>query len=360
MKRLTVVLGLIFIAYLPARSQGCVAIRSTGSTCTKMHAGISKEWRMGISYRYFKSFRHFVGTEEQKQREEQHTEVINWQHTMNIEVTRQFNQRWSLGLYVPVLANSRSSLYEHGGNSGGAGARHKTHSFGLGDMRIAVYRWLLNPAKSMKANIQAGLGLKLPTGDYRVQDFFYKTSSTVLGPVDQSIQLGDGGTGFTTEINTFYNFSRHFSAYGNFYYLINPREQNGVSTARGDVPSASSILYGSSTMSVPDQYMARAGANYTLNHFTISAGLRHECLPAKDLIGESSGFRRPGYVTSIEPGVTYEFKKVSAYFTIPAAIWRNRTQSVPDKKRTEITGVYAHGDAAFADYSVNLGVTFRL
>jgi hypothetical protein len=110
MKKLTVVLGLCVIAYLPARSQGCVAIRSTGSTCTKMHAGISKEWRMGLSYRYFKSFRHFVGTDEQKQREEQHTEVINWQHTMNIEVTRQFNQRWSLGMYVPVLANSRSSL----------------------------------------------------------------------------------------------------------------------------------------------------------------------------------------------------------------------------------------------------------
>src|SRR6185503_9422206 len=113
-------------------------------------------------------------------------------------------------------------------------------------------------------------------------------------------------------------------------------------------------------MSVPDQYMLRAGANYSLDHLTFSVGLRHECLPAKELIVVSSGFSIPGYVTSIEPGVTYEFKKLSAYITVPAAIWRKRTQSVPDKKRTEITGIYAHGDAAFADCSINIGVTFKL
>jgi hypothetical protein len=252
-------------------------------------------------------------------------------------------------------------MYEHGGNTGGESARHKTRSFGLGDMRIAVYKWLFDPARSMKGNLQAGLGIKLPTGDYKYQDFFIKSNGTqVLGPVDQSIQLGDGGTGFTLELNGFRDLSKHFSVYGNFYYLLNPREQNGVSTSRGDAPSASSIAYGSSTMSVPDQYMIRGGGNYSLNHFTFSAGLRHECLPAKDLVGGSSGFRRPGYVTSLEPGINYEFKKGAIYLTIPAALWRNRTQSVPDKKRTEITAVYAHGDAAFADYSINIGVSFKL
>jgi hypothetical protein len=361
--RKLIVLMTICVMLKPAISisQGCVAIRSTGSSCTKMHTENMKGWTLSNSYRYFKSFRHFVGTEEQKQRTEEGTEVINWQHTMNMEVTRQFNSRWTMSIFVPVLANTRSSMYEHGGNSGGDAARHKTRSFGVGDIRIAFYKWLLNPAKSVKGNLQAGLGIKFPTGDYKYQDFFYKSNGTiVLGPVDQSIQLGDGGTGFTTELNGFYNFSKHIGVYGNFYYLINPREQNGVSTSRGDAPSASSILYGSSTMSVPDQYMMRAGANYSLKHLTISAGLRHECLPAKDLVGGSSGFRRPGYVTSVEPGLNYEFKKLTLYATVPAAIWRNRTQSVPDKKRTEITGVYAHGDAAFADYSVNIGLAFKL
>ncbi len=81
----------------------------------------------------------------------------------------------------------------------------------LGDIRIAVYKWLIDQTKMPKGNIQVGLGLKLPTGDYRYQDFFIKNDSTrVLGPVDQSIQLGDGGTGFTTELNAYYNFNRSF------------------------------------------------------------------------------------------------------------------------------------------------------
>jgi hypothetical protein len=37
----------------------------------------------------------------------------------------------------------------------------------------------------------------------------------------------------------------------------------------------------------------------------------------------------------------------------------NRTQSVPDKIRTDKTGGYAQGDAAFADYTVNIGVAIR-
>jgi hypothetical protein len=32
---------------------------------------------------------------------------------------------------------------------------------------------------------------------------------------------------------------------------------------------------------------------------------------------------------------------------------------VPDKIRTGITGVYAQGDAAFADYAINVGLNFK-
>ncbi|MBC7904617.1 MAG: hypothetical protein H7Y27_14430, partial [Gemmatimonadaceae bacterium] len=154
-------------------------------------------------------------------------------------------------------------------------------------------------------------------------------------------------------------FSKSFGVYGNFYYLFNPREHNGVSTARGGNPAATAVLYGSSTMSVPDQYMARAGASYRVKGLTISAGVRDECLPATDLIGGSAGFRRPGYVLSVEPGISYQVKKVNVYAYVPWAFKRSRTQSYADKKRTEITGVYAQGDAAFADYSVNVGLAYR-
>jgi hypothetical protein len=339
-------------------AQGCVAIRSTGGVCSMDHsqeADTTSRWEFNANNRYFKSFRHFIGTKEQKQRIAQGSEVINHAYTLDLTPTYRLNKWWSFSLDAPIIANSRSSLYEHDGKN-----RYSTHAFGLGDIRLTAYRWVLDPAKMPKGNIQFGLGLKLPTGDYKYQDMFHKNDSTVvLGPVDQSIQLGDGGTGISTEMNAYYNFSKHFSVYGNLYYLLNPREQNGTLTSRGAAPSAASIRNTSFVMSVPDQYMIRAGANYTAKNLTLSLGVRDECLPVHDLIGGSKGFRRPGYIISAEPGINYSFKKISIYAFVPVAVVRDRTQSVADKIQTQLTGVYTQGDAAFADYTVNVGITTR-
>ena len=351
--------GIMIVAFsCKVNAQGCVAIRSTGGICTMDHHSeqmdTAQKWEFNLNNRYFKSFRHFVGTKQQKQRVENGSEVINHSYTLDLTLTRHLNKWWSVSVDAPILANSRSSLYEHDGKN-----RFLTHSFGLGDVRVSAYRWIFDPAKS-KGNIQVGLGLKLATGDYKYQDFFHKNDSTVvLGPVDQSIQLGDGGTGFTTEINAFYSLSQSVSAYGNFYYLVSPREQNGTSTARGGTSSATSIKIGSNVMSVPDQYMIRAGVNYTEKNLTLSLGFRDECLPVHDLVGGSKGFRRPGFILSAEPGITYNFKKINIYAYVPVAIERNRTQSVADKIQTKLTGVYTQGDAAFADYTVNVGFTTK-
>lgn len=361
MKKIFAFIVLIVIINFSANAQGCVAIRGTGAVCTKQDAShLTHGWQFSPSYRYFKSFRHFVGKEEQHERLENNTEVINWQHTLNLNLLRQFNTRWSLAVDLPLISNRRSSLYEHGGNNAGPSARHTTASSGIGDLRITGYRWLLNPMKSMKGNIQAGLGVKLPTGNYKVKDNFIKADASKLeGPVDQSIQLGDGGVGVTTELNAYYNFTPKVGVYGNFYYLINPREENGVSTARGGTPSQTAIDYKTTTMSVPDQYMARAGGNFTFGRLTTSAGMRFECIPSSDLIGGDEGFRRPGYVLSVEPGASFSFKRFVAFATVPVAVERNRTQSNADKLRTAATGTYAHGDAAFADYAINIGASFR-
>src|SRR5687767_1659460 len=282
MKKLLAIIPIIFFVYYAA-AQGCVAIRANGNTCSMAKPGDEKGWSLNFNNRYFKSYKHFVGTEEQKHRVEEGTEVINHAFAWDFTLAKSLNKYWSVAVAVPVLSNVRSSLYEHGGNSAGYSGRHSTRSFGLGDVRFTAYRWLLDPAKGHKGNIQAGLGLKLATGDYRVQDFFIKSDgSQVLGPVDQSIQLGDGGTGFITELNGYYNFSHNLGAYANFYYLINPREQNGVSTARGATPSSTALQYFTSTMSVPDQYMARTGVNYMLNQFTYSGGARIDCIHSND------------------------------------------------------------------------------
>ena len=340
-------------------AQGCVAIRSTGGFCTagEGHTDTTSKWQFSVNNRYYKSFRHYVGTVEQKQRQALGNEVINHAYTMDLAIYRLISPRWSIMLDLPISANARSQTYTQNKLL----TRFSTHAFGNGDIRFAVYNWLLDPLKMPKGNIQVGLGLKLPTGAYNYQDYFKTSDSTqTYGPVDQSIQPGDGGTGITLEINGFYNLSHTVSFYGNFYYLSNPRDQNGTSNAHGATPSASSIANGSSIMSVPDQYMARAGVNLMFSRWNISAGMRDECLPVHDLIGSSDGFRRPGYIISAEPGVTYNASsKISIYTFVPIALVRNRTQSVPDKITTALTGVYTHGDAAFADYVVNIGANFR-
>lgn len=356
MKRIFLILSILFVTgiYTQISAQGCVAIKGTAGICSRPTD--AKGWELNINSRYFRSYKHFVGTIEQKQRVALGSNVINHSEEMDIAATRTINSRWSLSMILPIMDFSRSSLYEHDGVT-----RHSTHSFGIGDARFAAYRWLFDPKKSHKGNIQAGLGIKLPTGNANYLAYFYKKAdSSVLGPVDQSIQPGDGGTGITLELNAFYNFSHKVGVYANFFYLSNPREVNGTSTTRGGAASASSKKYNTDVMSVPDLYMARGGVAYMVNEFTFSGGVRMEALPSKDLIGGSRGFRRPGYIISAEPAITWVTKRASFNLTVPVAIIRNRMQSDADKRQSADTGKHVQGDAAFADYLVSFGVTFRL
>ncbi|MEP6676258.1 MAG: hypothetical protein ABJA78_13935 [Ferruginibacter sp.] len=354
--------GLTILFSCECYSQGCIAIRSTGSSCS-MHLphADSSRWQFNANYRYFRSFRHFVGKEEQKQRQEQGTEVINHSHSLDLSLTRKLNERWSMSLNMPLLANQRSSLYEHGLVNGVYVKKERgtTESYGLGDMRLSAHYWLLNPEKFMKGNVQIGMGVKFATGCYDYQDYWSNVGpggSDELRTVDQSIQLGDGGTGLTTELNGYFQITKRLRTYATAYYLINPRNVNGVRTYR---ETLSSSLYNEAISSVPDQYFGRLGVNYVAGKFSFALGGRIEGIPVYDLVGGSEGFRRPGYIIAVEPGINFTAKKVDWYLAVPVAISRNRTQSVTDKERSTASGTFQQGDAAFADYVINLGMSFR-
>ncbi|MEO5906050.1 MAG: transporter, partial [Saprospiraceae bacterium] len=92
----------------------------------------------------------------------------------------------------------------------------------------------------------------------------------------------------------------------------------------------------------------------------IYAGGRLEGVPALDLIGGSNAYRRPGYSIAIEPGISYNANNLVVNFSVPFAVHRNRIQSYLDKVKSEAEGEYIIGDAAFADYLINLGITYRL
>lgn len=375
MKKYILSLLIVMVSITGIHAQGCVAIRTVGGLNTMEHSmmnglhdmahdsGSQKlaipKWSLNISGRYFKSFRHFNGTDEVTQRVTDGTDVRNFSRTADISLVRTLNSKWSIGIDIPLLYNERSSLYEHVSNVKGS-PRFSTFSQGLGDIRITAYKWLIAPKQGNKGNLLGGIGLKLPTGNYKATDVFHNTLTTTrVGPVDQSIQLGDGGLGVTLELNGFRALNNIWSLYGNAYYLINPKGNNGVSTARGGVPTAAAIKYTSDVMSVPDQYLLRAGTNWTQKAFTLSLGARYECIPASDLIGDNTGFRRPGSVLAVEPGANYNYKQFNFYLYAPISVRNERPQSYPDKLKTIDTNVFSRGDAAFADYSINIGFGYR-
>lgn len=344
----------LILALLPdnnAYAQGCVAVKNMGSHGLNYgDAAAQSSWQFSLNYRYFRSFRHFKGTEEQKERLVENTEVINNDNSVILGIEHRINDKWAISAQLPFMYIDRSSLYEHDRQN-----RHVSHSSGIGDIRLAGYR---NFQAGTSTNLQLGLGLKLPTGNENAKDYFYTADGPQLRPVDQSIQLGDGGTGVMVEFNGQQQLSSNTSLYLNSLYLFNPRNTNGTRTSR---ETLSPLLANEAIMSVPDQYFLRIGAAYSIQHkFTISAGARFEGIPVEDLIGKSDGFRRPGYIISAEPSLAYMSGVHSFHLSTPIALVRNRTQSLTDKETQRLTGVPRHGDAAFADWLLSFTYAYRL
>jgi hypothetical protein len=354
MKKLFLLSCIFLLSNVYARSQGCIPLRQVaGFGSDRLFDNIqpADKWLLNVTNRYFEASTTFRGKEYVTD-----TLVRNRIYTLDLSVMRLLNNGLSLALSVPISANARKNSGDHGGPRT---PKHTTRSFGLGDMRFAVYKWVFN--RSAKGNIQAGLGLKLPTGDYRYQDYFFRNDTTkVLAPVDQAIQLGDGGTGITTELNAYYSLNEKINLFAQAYYLINPREQNGVSNLKGRKASPIEIQNTGTEMSVPDQYSIRCGANFNYYNFVLTTGLRFEGVPVEDLIGGSKGFRRAGFIASVEPGITYSMKKALAYVHVAVPFERRSIQSVPDKITTGYTGNYTITQGGFADYLVFVGVSLKL
>lgn len=354
------ILLLLLLWGLDATAQGCVAIRhfsSCGGNSLSSATLAKGEWQLGANYRYFKSFRHFRGKEEEPDRVANDTEVINWSHAIDFSLTYGFSNRVYGFATLPFVMNERSSLYEHGREE-----RNKSYSRGLSDIRMGAGYWLKDPAKNSKGNLALGLSIKLPTGNYHATDIFYNVGpekTPQVRPVDQSIQPGDGGFGIGLDLQFYQQLAPKVFAYGSGFYLLNPRETNGVRTFR---ETLSPVLQNEAIMSVPDQYAVRAGISYAIatTGLSLALGARHEGVPVQDLAGGSAGFRRPGSVTSIEPGLSYHKNQYSLNLSVPVALARNRPQSITDKEMERITGEARHGDAAFADYLINLGFSYRI
>jgi hypothetical protein len=295
-------------------------------------------WTVSIGYRFQPSSRHFVGSVEQKQREIAHNQVQNVIHLFDLSVERQISRRWALDFSIPFAHEYRDQ-----------GSR-LFRTTGFGDMTVGARYWLFRPPTENGGNIAVGMSLKLPTGKDNstgspVSKQTGQAVTTALA--DQSIQLGDGGVGFSIDMQAYRPLKFGTMGYVAGSYLFNPRETNGVPTGRSKK--------GEEIMSVSDQYLARAGLAHAWPGLpiVITMGLRMEGVPVKDMIGGSLGFRRPGYGVSGDPGFLVSVKGNVFSCNVPWAIYRKRARSVADLT------VGGAGDAAFADYLVTIGYSRR-
>src|SRR6185436_19088992 len=96
----------------------------------------------------------------------------------------------------------------------------------------------------------------------------------------------------------FYSLNKSINVFIQGFYLMNVREQNGVSNLKGRSPSEFEVANNTTVMSVPDQYHVRGGANLHFEKTSLTAGLLFEQVPVNDLIGGIKGFRRAASILS--------------------------------------------------------------
>lgn len=361
-------------------AQGCVAVRQMGGLgmCSTNSYNMNKgDIQIGTNYRYFHSWRHFVGTEEQPQRQitgggigpdgkERGNAVNIYSHAIDLNFSYALNDRLQINATLPYVNNERSQVLKQKTPVKDT-LRYSVYAQGIADARLSLNYWLVDPKKVEKGNVMIGLGVKLNTGSHTRTDDAPQSDGTIKNIImDQAIQPGDGGIGFSVELQTFRQITGSLYGFANGYYLFNPRESNGTFKRQAKPGLEGYELYAS-----PDQYFARAGFMTTVdkqNNLTVSLAARLEGIPAYDVFGGQVAFRRPGYVVAVEYGFAYSLGKHSFSLFIPYNVVKNRIQSASDIARQNLENsvitdpskyVHVQGDAAFADYSINIGYSYR-
>lgn len=336
-----------------AFAQGCVAAHSPQPVISGLDPGSESNARhyagtnilhgltITTGFRTYNSFRHYIGTVYQIQRQTNHNAVVNHVDLFELDLNYQMTPRVSFIATVPGMEATR-----HGQSS----PLNVYRSGGIGDVTAGVQTWLWRPPTESHGNIAFSTQLKFPTGINDAKGYKINSNgTTTLEPFDESIQPGDGTWGFSVATEAYKELYLKTTAYFTGSWLFSPQDTTGVLTFR---PAP-----GEGVVSATDQYLWRGGFSrpvtgvHLLRGLAFSVGGRMEGVPVRDAFGKSDGFRRPGYVISIEPGFMYARGRYMVNVSGPWAMERDRKTSVTDLAN------HTHGDAAFADYTVIAGLS---
>lgn len=345
-KVLFVALALMGLGGQWAWAQGCVAAHSNQRSFDELmtnggreasHAG-GRYWvhnlTVDIGYRVFNSNKYFQGSRQIARP----TAVENHQNLFDIGVEYDLAPRWSILADVPVLNGTRNQIYPPKGIF---------QVSGLGDIMVGVQSWIFRPPTENGGDVAVNVQLKMPTGIDNATGSAVLNGQTIKATADQSLQPGDGTWGFSVGAEAYKRLWRTAMSYAQANYLFSPVDTNGVKTFRSQP--------GQGVMSSTDQYLFRGGMVQRVPRFerlAFSAGLRGEGVPVRDLLGDSNGFRRPGFIFSFDPGLMFNYGRDTLSVNGPWALYRDRPPSVP-----EIEYHVTNGDAFFSDYTVVVGLS---
>src|SRR5258707_12625435 len=134
-------------------AKGCVAVRQMGGINPLSSSGYTLpkgEFQVGTSYRYFHSFRHFVGTDEQPQRQttgggfdangnEKGNAVNIYSHALDLNLSYGITDRFQVNVSIPYVHNERSQVLAKKKNPSTGqtlkGTRYSVYEQGLEEIR---------------------------------------------------------------------------------------------------------------------------------------------------------------------------------------------------------------------------------
>jgi hypothetical protein len=317
---------MIVLSAPAAWAQGCVCQKQGspvfGGLETYLKPG---ELQLTFGYRGYESTEHFQGRSPFPELDP--NGPINKQHAATGEITFGLTPRWNLSLSAPWYNNGFA--VRRAGPASASPYFQDTPVSGFGDVGVRARYWLFstdNPA----TNVGLSAGVKFPSGSAN-------RSGTVGGrtvPADVSIQLGDKAWGLTSGVSAFRDFSR-LSVYGTAHYLFIPRNTTGVPTFFGSLTNPNN----STINSAADQFSSQIGGAYVVRRGwpVPSLAYRVEGVPINDAFGKSEGFRRPGTIGFVEPGINMQLRGHLLSFSIAIRQYVNIKDSPASTRREDAT-----------------------
>lgn len=312
------------------------------------------DWTATLGVRHVYSHVHFSGPTENFSRAQLGTEVQSKTNLDDLMLTYQLTPRLSLTGTLPFLYASRRLQSQYA----------TLHTSGISDVSIGAQYWLRSP-RSEKAganNVQIGLSLLVPSGNDRQNNVVattYGATPTTQYP-DYSVQPGGGSWGMIMSWQAFQNLGSNTIAFIDGDYVMTQGGYHDFWTSHGGTANGPPNPTAGMTQfdAIQDQYMVEIGASHPaprIKGLGLLLTIRDEGVPARNLIGNDLGFRRPGFGIALTPGFIYTRGEHMLQFSVGKVLIRDRTKSVAEKTN----GVH-EGDAAFANYVWMAGYTVRM